>query len=47
MGHTLFSLMGVAQLLKSAADLLGSPMFAGLFENIFRDEAIPVGESAE
>ena len=39
--------MSVAQLLKSAADLLRGPMFAGLFEDIFGDEAVPVRESAE
>ena len=45
--HTLLALMSVAQLLKSAADLLRGPMFAGLFEDIFGDEAVPVRESAE
>ena len=44
---TLLSLVGVAQLLESTADLLGSPMFAGLFEDVFRDEAVPVRESTE
>jgi len=45
--HTLLALMGVAQLLESAADLLGGPMFAGLFEDVLRDEAVSVRESAE
>jgi hypothetical protein len=45
--HTLLALVGVAQLLESAADLLGGPMFSGLFEYIFRDESVPVRESAE
>ena len=45
--HTLLALMRVAQLLESTADLLWSPMFAGLFEDVFGDEAVPVGESAE
>jgi hypothetical protein len=47
MAHTLFSLVSVAKLLKAAADLLGGPMFSGLFEDVLRDEAIPVGESTE
>ena len=47
MQHTLLSLVGVAQLLESTADLLGGPMFAGLFEDVFRDEAVPVRESTE
>ena len=47
MGHTLLALVGIAQLLESTADLLWGPMFAGFFEDVFRDEAIPVRESTE
>ena len=47
MRHTLLALVGVAQLLESAADLLGGPMFSSLFEDVFRDEAVPVRESTE
>ena len=47
MRHTLLSLVSIAQLLESAADLLGGPVFAGLFEDILGDEAIPVRESTE
>ena len=47
--HTLLFLVGVAQLLQSTVDLLGgpAPMFAGLFEDSLRDEAIPVRELTE
>ena len=47
MSHTLLALVGVAQLLESAADLLGGSMFTGLFEDVLRYEAVSVGESAE
>lgn len=47
MRHTLLSLVGISQLLEPTANLLGSPMFAGLFEDIFRYEAVPVGKSTE
>ena len=47
MGHTLLALVGVPQLLESAADLLGGPMFVGLFEDVFGDETVPVRESTE
>ena len=47
MRHTLLALMGVAQLLEAAADLLRGPMFASLFEDVFGYEAVPVRESAE
>ena len=47
MGHTLLALMGVTQLLQSTADLLGGPMFSGLFEYILGDEAVSVWESTE
>ena len=43
--RTLLALVSIAQLLESTADLLRGPMFAGLFEDEFRDGAIPVRES--
>jgi len=47
MGHTLFPLVGVAQLLEATANLLWGSMFTGLFEDIFGNEAVSVGESTK
>ena len=47
MRHTLFTLMGIAQLLESTANLLWRSMFTRLLEDIFGDEAVPVGEPTE
>jgi len=47
MRHTFFSLVGITQLLEATANLLWRSMFTGLFENIFRNETVPVRESTK
>jgi hypothetical protein len=43
----LLALVGVAQLLQPTADLFRSSMFSSFLVDIFRNESVPVGESAE